>query len=278
MREKVNKIIKKKTVFFRSLIILSVIFVFGVSAKIVYSNSQFNIKIKYLEDIFEPENNMNNSLFFNSAQESELRFEVDLSEYYEGRKDSLGDSKDSPFTVESRLEKKVGRNQDIDANAIKIEPIIEKNNEFQGKYTVKLTIPEGNNDDKVYIKILASQNQWGIKPGLYKEFNIIRDLKKPEIIVNGINTDSSLENDKIIVELKDEYKDTGDINVNISNDGVAVKKIKNNDGALSYVEITVSKDGDYTGTITAKDKAENMADEKEIKFFVNKNAPTIKIN
>ncbi|WP_294188826.1 hypothetical protein [uncultured Clostridium sp.] len=278
MREKVNKIIKKKTVFFRSLIILSVIFVFGVSAKIVYSNSQFNIKIKYLEDIFEPENNMNNSLFFNSAQESELRFEVDLSEYYEGRKDSLGGSKDSPFTVESRLEKKVGRNQDIDANAIKIEPIIEKNNEFQGKYTVKLTIPEGNNDDKVYIKILASQNQWGIKTGLYKEFNIIRDLKKPEIIVNGINKDSSLENDKIIVELKDEYKDTGDINVNISNDGAAVKKIKNNNGALSYVEITVSKDGDYTGTITAKDKAENMADEKEIKFFVNKNAPTIKIN
>lgn len=97
MREKVNKIIKKKTVFFRSLIILSVIFVFGVSAKIVYSNSQFNIKIKYLEDIFEPENNMNNSLFFNSAQESELRFEVDLSEYYEGRKDSLGGSKDSPL-------------------------------------------------------------------------------------------------------------------------------------------------------------------------------------
>ncbi|MDY4251695.1 hypothetical protein [Clostridium sp.] len=278
MREKVNKIIKKKTVFFRSLIILSVIFIFGVSAKIVYSNSQFNIKIKYLEDIFEPENNMNNSLFFNSAQESELRFEVDLSEYYEGRKDSLGGSKDSPFTVESRLEKKVGRNQDIDANAIKIEPIIEKNNEFQGKYTVKLTIPEGNNDDKVYIKILASQNQWGIKTGLYKEFNIIRDLKKPEIIVNGINKDSSLENDKIIVELKDEYKDTGDINVNISNDGAAVKKIKNNNGALSYVEITVSKDGDYTGTITAKDKAENMADEKEIKFFVNKNAPTIRIN
>ena len=147
MREKVNKIIKKKTVFFRSLIILSVIFVFGVSAKIVYSNSQFNIKIKYLEDIFEPENNMNNSLFFKESGESTISFEVDFSTYYKEVKDKFkpNDKIETPFEVVADLNKNGLFVRDINLkNNIKIEQVI-SNNTFEGKYKVDIKVPGGNN-------------------------------------------------------------------------------------------------------------------------------------
>lgn len=277
MREKVNKIIKKKTVFFRSLIILSVIFVFGVSAKIVYSNSQFNIKIKYLEDIFEPENNMNNSLFFKESGESTISFEVDFSTYYKEVKDKFkpNDKIETPFEVVADLNKNGLFVRDINLkNNIKIEQVI-SNNTFEGKYKVDIKVPGGNNGESVNISIQVIDNEWGIKNKPKEDFSIIRDLEKPEIIVRGISNNSLAEGE-ILIELDDNYKKTAEIKDEFTDSRLKIDKSRKNDGT-EVLSITPSEDGDYIFKISASDKAGNDV-EKEIKFFVNKNAPTIKIN
>ena len=47
MRKRVNGITKNKGAVYKGAVVLSTIFIFGVSMKVVYSNSKFDIKFKY---------------------------------------------------------------------------------------------------------------------------------------------------------------------------------------------------------------------------------------
>ena len=87
MRKRVNGITKNKGAVYKGAVVLSTIFIFGVSMKVVYSNSKFDIKFKYLGEEFDPQTNIfnqenNPKWFFNNAARSEVKLEVDFSEYY----------------------------------------------------------------------------------------------------------------------------------------------------------------------------------------------------
>ena len=285
MRKRVNGITKNKGAVYKGAVVLSTIFIFGVSMKVVYSNSKFDIKFKYLGEEFDPQTNIfnqenNPKWFFNNAARSEVKLEVDFSEYYriaKGNFSVTNKETEIPFAVVAKI---VTENDTegsfIEAKYINIKKIIPQNGEFEGKYNVIITVPEGNNDDKVDIKISSrDDNNWGIPNGLSEDVYVIRDTQNPEVLLTGISEDLMVQNE-VFVELNDNYKDTANIAYESTDSRLNIEEITREDGT-KILKITPAEDGKYQVKVIARDKAGNESEEN-INFNVNNVAPIVKFN
>lgn len=256
-----------------------VILVCGVSATKVYSMNQFKMKITYKDVEFNASDNVEKKLFFNNTGDSVLKFEIDLSEYFEEIiKGGATAPFDMPFDVEATLKDVSELEAKLRSTSLVVSAINEIDNGrgFEGKYEVELEVPVGSHNDLVEVRIdIKDTNSWGINSDFEKVFGVIRDIDEPVIIINGISSNLICTNE-IEISINEEYKETSSINVNITSDSGNVS-INGDHVGTEIIKYKPSKDGEYTGTITVKDAAGNVKSEN-ITFHVNKNAPTIKYN
>lgn len=115
-----------------------------------------------------------------------------------------------------------------------------------------------------------------------KRVRYVIDKEKPVISIHDVNKTNN-GNVNLGIDISDTYKgNTYSVHVVRKNASGAVAYEGNiKKGTWTGTEIspnvTFSEEGDYTVTVTAKDKAGNIADEKETSFRIDKTAPVLSI-
>ncbi|MGN0394288.1 MAG: Ig-like domain-containing protein [Coprococcus sp.] len=120
--------------------------------------------------------------------------------------------------------------------------------------------------------------------GNYTKKNVryVIDKEKPVITIRDVDKTSN-GNVNLGIDISDKYKgDTYNVHVirrNEAGDIAYEGDIKKGTWAGTEVhqDITFSEEGDYTVTVTAKDKAGNKAEQKETNFRIDKTAPVLSI-
>lgn len=261
----------------RVFLILFFVFLFSIFSvsSYVFSSTKLEMKIEYLEDVWDlsTEESFSKEWF---SKGSEIKFTVNLSEYFYQVDFEEGDI-EQPFEVNAKY-----INRQVDD--ISITRVLDEEGEFSGIYEVQIDLSdfETLKDHFLYITIsILEGNSWEIpeKEGDI-DFFIFRDTTKPTINLSGIDdgyifySDNETKKPILNIEVKDRYLDYDNVFISVNGE----KEPLEVDQKTNQAKVEFTEDGKYEVYVKAADLAGNTAISDEITFYIHYEEPKIKVS